>query len=193
MFRDLAARHHVALCPCSIKNLVHVPGTIQNDGIHPTAKGSAIIADTLFRCSSRCLRKTRKQGSKRKKPGLLPAPGLGCELLGLASRLALAALAGFAVAVPAPSGAHSSGSCSAKRCWSAERPSARSCRAPKRWRGTAPARLSSRPWPAPRASAQAGAHAAAVGAVHFGAGYGLAGALQRRYVICHGFASISKA
>ena len=30
------------------KNLVHVPGTIQDDGIHPTAKGSEIIADTLL-------------------------------------------------------------------------------------------------------------------------------------------------
>jgi acyl-CoA thioesterase-1 len=29
-------------------NLVHVPGTIQDDGIHPTAKGSEIIADTLL-------------------------------------------------------------------------------------------------------------------------------------------------
>jgi len=29
-------------------NLVHVPGAIQDDGIHPTAKGSAIIVDTLF-------------------------------------------------------------------------------------------------------------------------------------------------
>jgi acyl-CoA thioesterase-1 len=30
------------------KDLVSVPGTIQADGIHPTAKGSAIIARTLF-------------------------------------------------------------------------------------------------------------------------------------------------
>jgi acyl-CoA thioesterase-1 len=29
-------------------NLVQVPGTIQDDGIHPTVKGSAIIADTLL-------------------------------------------------------------------------------------------------------------------------------------------------
>jgi acyl-CoA thioesterase-1 len=48
MFRDLAARHHVAFVPMLYVNLVHVPGTIQDDGIHPTAKGSAIIADTLF-------------------------------------------------------------------------------------------------------------------------------------------------
>jgi acyl-CoA thioesterase I len=48
MFRDLAARHHVAFVPMLYVNLVHMPGTIQDDGIHPTAKGSAIIADTLL-------------------------------------------------------------------------------------------------------------------------------------------------
>jgi acyl-CoA thioesterase-1 len=48
MFRDLAARHRVVFVPMLYVNLVHVPGTIQDDGIHPTAKGSAIIADTLF-------------------------------------------------------------------------------------------------------------------------------------------------
>ena len=48
IFRDLAARHHVAFVPMLYQNLVHVPGTIQDDGIHPTAKGSAIIADTLY-------------------------------------------------------------------------------------------------------------------------------------------------
>ena len=48
MFRDLAARHHVAFVPMLYVNLVHVPGTIQDDGIHPTAKGSEIIADTLL-------------------------------------------------------------------------------------------------------------------------------------------------
>jgi acyl-CoA thioesterase-1 len=48
IFRDLAARHHVAFVPMLYVNLVHVPGTIQDDGIHPTAKGSAILADTLL-------------------------------------------------------------------------------------------------------------------------------------------------
>jgi acyl-CoA thioesterase-1 len=48
IFRDLATRHHVAFVPMLYQNLVHVPGTIQQDGIHPTAKGSAIIADTLL-------------------------------------------------------------------------------------------------------------------------------------------------
>jgi acyl-CoA thioesterase I len=48
IFRDLAARRHVVLIPMLYKNLVNVPGAIQGDGIHPTAKGSAIIADTVF-------------------------------------------------------------------------------------------------------------------------------------------------
>ncbi len=48
VFRDLAAKHHTAFVPMIYKDLVHVPGTIQPDGIHPTAKGSGIIAATLF-------------------------------------------------------------------------------------------------------------------------------------------------
>ena len=48
LFADLAVRHHVAFVPMIYKNLVHVPGTIQQDGIHPTAKGSLIIAETLL-------------------------------------------------------------------------------------------------------------------------------------------------
>jgi acyl-CoA thioesterase-1 len=47
-FRDLAAQHHTAFVPMIYKDLVNVPNTIQADGIHPTAKGSEIIADTLF-------------------------------------------------------------------------------------------------------------------------------------------------
>jgi len=56
-FRDLAAQHHVAFVPMLYKDLVHVPGTIQDDGIHPTAKGSAIIAGTLFPALRPLLRK----------------------------------------------------------------------------------------------------------------------------------------
>jgi acyl-CoA thioesterase-1 len=57
IFRDLAAKHHVAFVPMLYKNLIRVPGTIQDDGIHPTAKGSAIIADTLFPVLSPLLHK----------------------------------------------------------------------------------------------------------------------------------------
>ncbi len=48
MFRELAAQHHTAFVPMIYKDLANVPGTIQADGIHPTAKGSDIIANTLF-------------------------------------------------------------------------------------------------------------------------------------------------
>ena len=48
LFRDLAAQHHSAFVPMIYKDLVKVPNSIQADGIHPTAKGSEIIADTLF-------------------------------------------------------------------------------------------------------------------------------------------------
>ena len=48
IFIDLAAKHHDAIVPMIYKNLVGVPNTIQTDGIHPTAKGSEIIATTLL-------------------------------------------------------------------------------------------------------------------------------------------------
>lgn len=48
IFRSLAAKHHIAVVPMLYKDLVNVPGTIQGDGIHPTAKGAAIIAGTLY-------------------------------------------------------------------------------------------------------------------------------------------------
>lgn len=48
VFSDLAAKHHTAFVPMIYKGLVNVPNTIQGDGIHPTAKGSEIIADTLL-------------------------------------------------------------------------------------------------------------------------------------------------
>lgn len=48
MYRDLAQKHRVAFVPMIYKDLVRVPGTIQPDGIHPTAKGSEILARTLL-------------------------------------------------------------------------------------------------------------------------------------------------
>jgi acyl-CoA thioesterase-1 len=57
IFRDLAKKHHVAFVPMIYKNLVNVPGTIQPDGIHPTAKGSEIIARTLLPALAPLLRK----------------------------------------------------------------------------------------------------------------------------------------
>ena len=57
VFRTLAAKHHVAFVPMIYKDLIHVPGTIQQDGIHPTAKGSEIIAKTLLPALKPLLRK----------------------------------------------------------------------------------------------------------------------------------------
>ena len=57
IFRELAAQHHTAFVPMIYKDLVHVPGTIQQDGIHPTLKGSQIIADTLMPALKPLLRK----------------------------------------------------------------------------------------------------------------------------------------
>ena len=48
IFRDMAAKHHVPFIPMIYKDLINVQGTIQGDGIHPTAKGSEIIARTLL-------------------------------------------------------------------------------------------------------------------------------------------------
>jgi acyl-CoA thioesterase I len=57
VFRDLAARHHAAFVPMIYRDLIHVPATIQQDGIHPTAKGSEIIAKTLLPVLKPLLRK----------------------------------------------------------------------------------------------------------------------------------------
>jgi acyl-CoA thioesterase-1 len=48
VFRDVAVKHHAAFIPMIYKDLIHVPDTIQQDGIHPTAKGSNILADTML-------------------------------------------------------------------------------------------------------------------------------------------------
>ncbi|HZB88528.1 MAG TPA: arylesterase [Terracidiphilus sp.] len=48
IYREVAAGHHTAIVPMIYKDLVNVPGAIQSDGIHPTAKGSEIIAHTLL-------------------------------------------------------------------------------------------------------------------------------------------------
>lgn len=48
IFDDLAKKHQVAFIPSLHKDLLNVPGTMQDDDVHPTGKGSRIIADTLF-------------------------------------------------------------------------------------------------------------------------------------------------
>ena len=56
-FRDVAAKHHVPFVPMIYSGLVHSQDVIQADGIHPTAKGSNIIADTLIAGLKPMLRK----------------------------------------------------------------------------------------------------------------------------------------
>lgn len=57
VFSDLAAKHRVTFIPMIYKDLIKVPGTIQQDGIHPTAKGSEIIARTILPKLTPLLRK----------------------------------------------------------------------------------------------------------------------------------------
>ncbi len=59
VFVDMAAKHRTAIVPMIYKDLINVPGTIQTDGIHPTAKGSAILAKTLLAALRPLLHKTR--------------------------------------------------------------------------------------------------------------------------------------
>jgi len=59
IFIDLAKKHRTAIVPMIYKDLIHVPGTIQPDGIHPTARGSEIVAHTLLTTLRPMLRKSR--------------------------------------------------------------------------------------------------------------------------------------
>lgn len=47
-FRELAVKHHVPLKAMLYEGIYNLPGTIQGDGIHPTAKGSELIAEHLL-------------------------------------------------------------------------------------------------------------------------------------------------
>ena len=47
VYRDAASKHHVPLMPMLYDGIYTVPGTIQEDGVHPTAKGSKLIAEHL--------------------------------------------------------------------------------------------------------------------------------------------------
>ena len=60
VFRDMAAKHRSAFVPMIYKDLVNIPGTIQPDGIHPTAKGSEIIAKTLLPVLTPLMKRARE-------------------------------------------------------------------------------------------------------------------------------------
>lgn len=57
VYRDLAATHHVAFVPMLYKDFIDVPGVLQPDGIHPTAKGAEILSNTLLPALKPLLRK----------------------------------------------------------------------------------------------------------------------------------------
>ncbi len=44
----IAAKYHVPLLPMLYANIYTVPGAIQDDGIHPTAKGAQLLADNFL-------------------------------------------------------------------------------------------------------------------------------------------------
>ena len=60
LFRDEAARHHTALIPMLYRDLLHKPGMIQADGIHPTVEGSLILAKTVAESLEPLLKKSTK-------------------------------------------------------------------------------------------------------------------------------------
>ena len=75
IFPQVADKYHTALVPMLYKNLIHVPGVIQPDGIHPTAKGARIVAETLFPALRPLLRKAEdKPGSRPTAEVLQPRP-----------------------------------------------------------------------------------------------------------------------
>jgi acyl-CoA thioesterase-1 len=47
-YRLIAAKYHVPLLPMLYANVYTVPGAIQQDGIHPTAKGSELLAQNFL-------------------------------------------------------------------------------------------------------------------------------------------------
>ena len=47
-YRLTAAKFHVPLLPMLYANVYTVPGAIQEDGIHPTAKGAQLVADNFL-------------------------------------------------------------------------------------------------------------------------------------------------
>jgi acyl-CoA thioesterase I len=48
MYHAVAAKYHVPLLPMLYAHVYTVPGTIQEDGIHPTAKGAQLVAQNFL-------------------------------------------------------------------------------------------------------------------------------------------------
>jgi acyl-CoA thioesterase-1 len=48
IFKEAATKHHLPLMPMLYDGIYNIPGTVQADGIHPTAKGSQMIAEHIL-------------------------------------------------------------------------------------------------------------------------------------------------
>ena len=48
IYQEVAAKYHVTLLPMLYAGVYTIPGAIQEDGIHPTAKGAQLIAEHLL-------------------------------------------------------------------------------------------------------------------------------------------------
>jgi acyl-CoA thioesterase-1 len=59
VFERLAARHDAALIPFLLEGVGGVIALNQEDGIHPTAEGHAVIAETVWRTLEPVLREVR--------------------------------------------------------------------------------------------------------------------------------------
>jgi acyl-CoA thioesterase-1 len=61
-YKDLSQKYSLHLIPFLMEDirsrLAAMPGLMQRDGIHPTAQGHAIIADTVFRYLKPMLKKS---------------------------------------------------------------------------------------------------------------------------------------
>ena len=61
VFRDLAAENHVPFVPFLLQGVAGISALNQADGLHPTAKGAARVADTLWPTLEQMIRKSRVQ------------------------------------------------------------------------------------------------------------------------------------
>lgn len=61
MFADLAREYDAALIPFLLEGVAAVPGLNQADGIHPTAEGQRIMAETVWQTLEPVLRERRER------------------------------------------------------------------------------------------------------------------------------------
>ena len=57
IYSELSAKYHVPLLPFLLKDVYGIPGSMQEDGIHATAKGNQQVAANVFQLIRPLLRK----------------------------------------------------------------------------------------------------------------------------------------